>query len=267
MLQNANLRLSAVIHIFASTGIRPEALLQLKLQNMELIGNHCTKLVIYPDDNEEYFAFLTPESTEALQRYLDKRKFNGEKLTATSPLIRNAYKETEGWKDVKPIDISSLYGSFAALLKKAGLRKPKKQLRERHEKRIFYGFRKRYNTILKDNININANTAEKLMGHKYGLDGVYYNPTIKKRFEEFQKAIPELTISSKQRHELQIQKQQEKISKLEQDQQKIVHLEEGLNVVAALMAEQGTKNNIWNELENPTHHHTEQQISQLKILF
>ena len=102
------------------------------------------------------------------------------------------------------------------------------------------------------------------MCHKNGLDGVYYNPTIEKRFEEFHKAIPELTISSKQRHELQIQKQQEKISKLERDQQKIVHLEEGLNVVAALMAEQRTKNHIWNELENPTHHHTEQQISQLK---
>ena len=37
------------------------------------------------------------------------------------------------------------------------------------------------------------------MGHKNGLDGVYYNPTIEKRFEEFSKSINELTISNEER--------------------------------------------------------------------
>ena len=259
MLRAANLRLSVVIHIFASTGIRPEALPAIKLKHVEPIGNNCTKLVIYPEDNEEYYAFLTPEATLVLQKYLEKRRFDGEKLSEESPLVRNAYQETEGWKDIQPIDISSLYGSFARLLKETGLRKPKKQLRERHEKRIFYGFRKRYNTILKDNKLVNVNTAEKLMGHKNGLDGVYYNPTIEKRFEEFKKAIPELTISEEDRQALKIKHQQEKISDLESNQQKISHLEEGMNILGAILAEQMVKNDLRKELDNPSHHHTKQQ--------
>lgn len=264
MLQVANLRMSVVIHLFASTGIRPDALPHLKLKHLEPMGEGCAKLVIYPDDSEEYLAFLTPEATTVLQKYLDKRKFDGENLTEDSPLIRGAYQEAEGWRDITPIDISSLYGSFGQLLRKAGLRRPKKQLRERHEKRIFYGFRKRYNTILKDNSMVNANTAEKLMGHKNGLDGVYYNPTVEKRFEEFKKAIFDLTISDTLRQQQTIKKQEESISKLERDQNKIEHLEKGINIISALLAEQKVKNNISNELEHPTHHHTEKQILNLK---
>ena len=264
MLQASNLRLSVVIHIFASTGIRPEALTTIKLKHMEPIGDGCTKLMVYPEDNEEYYAFLTPEATLVLQKYLEKRKFDGEKLTEDSPLVRNAYRETEGWRDIRPIDLSSLYGSFGRLLRESGLRKPKKQLKERHDKRIFYGFRKRYNTILKDNPMVNTNTAEKLMGHKNGLDGVYYNPTIEKRFEEFKKTIPELTISDKTRQSMRIKQQEEKISNLESDQKKILQLEEGVKIIGALMSEQMVKGNIWKELDNPTHHHTKQQIENLK---
>ena len=37
-----------------------------------------------------------------------------------------------------------------------------------------------------------------------------------------------------------------------------------MEIIGALMAEQKVKNNIWNELENPTHHHTQKQILNLK---
>lgn len=208
---------------------------------------------------------MTPEATSILKAYFEKRKFDGEKLTDESPVFRNAYREAEGWRNVKPIKIGTAYSSFAQLLNKAGIRKTQKgDNKTRHSKRIFYGFRKRYNTTLKNNININPNTAEKLMGHKNGLDGVYYNPTIEKRFEEFQKAIHELTIDESQRLIEENKKLEVEKYNLEIDQEKISHLEKGVNIIGVLLAEQRVKNDIAKELEYPTHHHTQKQISQLK---
>ena len=52
-----------------------------------------------------------------------------------------------------------------------------------------HGFRKRFNTILKLDNSVNHNVAEKLMGHKNGLDGVYLTPTVNELFAEFRKAM------------------------------------------------------------------------------
>jgi len=102
------------------------------------------------------------------------------------------------------------------------------------------------------------------MGHKNGLDGVYYNPTVEKRFEEFQKAMPQLIIDDSERLAEEKKKLEKEKSKLEKNQEKIYELEKGLNVIGALFAEQQVKNNIWKELDSLTHHHTEKQKISLK---
>jgi len=265
MLAIANIRWKAVIHFFASTGARPEALFELKKKHLQTIENGCIQVTFYEHDNAEYFGFLTSEATTALDAYFTKRQFNGEKLSDESPVFRNAYLETEAWRNIKHIKIGTAYSSFAQLLSKAGLRKIQKgDNKVRHSKRIFYGFRKRFNTILKNDKNINANTAEKLMGHKNGLDGVYYNPTIEKRFEEFQKAMPQLILDDSQRLLEQNKKLEKEKSELEKNQEKISHLEKGVNIIGALFAEQRVKNYVLNNLDNPTHHHTEKQKTSLK---
>ncbi len=265
MLSIANIRWKAIIHFFASTGARPEAVFELKRKHLESIEDGCTVVTLYQNDSEEYNGFLTPEATSAIDAYFRKRQFDGESFSDESPVFRNAYREGEGWKNVKSINIGTAYSSFAQLLSKAELRKIQKGNNKiRHSKRIFYGFRKRFNTILKDNKNVNANTAEKLMGHKNGLDGVYYNPSIEKRFEEFQKAMPQLIIDDSKRLIEEKKKLEQEKSELEKNQEKIYHLEEGVNLIGALLAEQQAKNNIWEELDSPTHHHTEKQIASLK---
>ena len=65
----------------------------------------------------------------------------------------------------------------------------------RHDVQINHGFRKRMNTILKLESQINSNIVEKIMGHKNGLDGVYLAPTRQECFEEFCKGILNLSIS------------------------------------------------------------------------
>ena len=79
------LRTKAIIHLLASTGIRPGAFddppLQMKhLQKIE----DCQSIKIYDGSKESYFAFLTPECVEVFNDYFESRKLNGEKLTPES---------------------------------------------------------------------------------------------------------------------------------------------------------------------------------------
>jgi len=85
----------------------------------------------------------------------------------------------------------------------------------RFDKAQNYMFRKRFNTILKLNNDVNSNIAEKLMAHKRELDGTYLQPTQEECYREFVKAIPELTVSSQERQKIEIEMKQETIDTLE----------------------------------------------------
>ena len=86
----------------------------------------------------------------------------------------------------------------------------------RYEIQACHGFRKRFDTILKSNYNVNINLAEKMMGHSttIPLDNVYFKPAIEQLFDEYQKAIPELIIDDKFRLQEQLKEKDEKINEL-----------------------------------------------------
>jgi len=92
-----------------------------------------------------------------------------------------------------------------------------------------YGFRKRFNTILKIDSDVNSNIAEKLMAHANGLDGVYLTPTREECFTEFVKAIPKITVGKADKLSLKLEK-----SKLEKDD-KIMKLESEMKEVYKLL--------------------------------
>jgi len=149
---------------------------------------------------------------------LSWRKFNKEELTKESVLFKN-YDNPNKKKDYLTAD--SVRQTLTNLMKLAGIER--KKTRNRYDKAIVYGFRKRFNGILKMNNEINSNIAEKLMAHKKGLDGNYLKPTREQCFEEFRKAIPELTISSEARDKAIIAKLERKNSKIEELELKVEH--------------------------------------------
>jgi len=113
LLSVAGLRWRAIIHFFGSTGVRPGAIFDLKMKDVDFDKfEGCTHVIIYEGDNEEYHAILTPEATLALKEYLHKREFDGEKITSESPVFRNHYKETIAWQNVKPMNINTFYAYF-----------------------------------------------------------------------------------------------------------------------------------------------------------
>jgi len=196
MLQSTtNLRNKAIIHFLASTGVRVGAISELKLKHLKEMPSGCKSVLVYEDSREEYTTFLTPEASKVLDEYFNMRRSDGEHLTIQSPMFRTVY--TIGIQPTKSITKQAIENVVNRAATNAGLRKEKKN--GRYEVQLDHGFRKRFNTILKLNKNINSNIVEKIMGHKNGLDGVYFKPTDNDLFEEFKIGITDLTIDDTER--------------------------------------------------------------------
>lgn len=250
----------AFILFLASTGARVGSISGLKIRHIESISQGCKSVLLYENSEEEYYAFLTPESSKAMDEYFKERENDGEKLIPDSPVFRTTW--STGITQPKSLTVAGSKNIIYRALHHARIKRTKQG--NAYDIQLDMGFRKRFNTILKLNNDVNYNVAEKLMAHKRGLDGAYLKPTRDQCFYEFSKVIPELTVSAEERQRLTIRQQEQKISELQGDKERIVHLEKGVNIIGALFAEQVVKRGLGMELENPTHHHTEKQILQLK---
>jgi len=222
------LRTRALIHFFKDTGARPQAITDPILRMKHLFIQYedgkdtgCYATRVYdnsPDGVSEnsthgYWVFLTPEGRNALDTYFKSRKLNGEVFDKETPLFTTYSKVGEGRVKNRHLAIHGLYDALELVLKSA--RVERKKIDERYDKAIVYGFRKRFNTILKLGNSINSNIAEKLMHHKKGLDGRYLTPTRDECFAEFKKAIPDLTIDDSERDKIALKQKEERIQELE----------------------------------------------------
>ncbi len=213
-------RTIAVIHFIASTGIRPAALTDppLQFKHIELLKDGICAVKIYDESAEWYWTFLTPEAGKSLDVYIKTRKLNGEHIDQESYLFatkQNARTRKNGY-----LSEQSIYRFLIHLYKKAGINRIKKG--NRFDLAVTYGFRKRFNGILKMDNNINSNIAEKLMAHKRGLDGTYLQPTREECHREFVKAIPQLTVDPSERLKIENEKKQERIDQLEAKTREVI---------------------------------------------
>lgn len=188
---STSIRTNAIVLFFASTGCRPggakdeDGFLQKKHATELPDGNFNIK--VYADTKFEYDAFLTPEASDALRAYFDLRRNKGHDLHDDAPLFATL-------NGTKPLSATGIENMIANLIEKTPIKR--KIVRAgRHDKAVIYGFRKRFNTILKIDNEVNSNIAEKLMAHSKGLDGTYLAPSMEECYIEFKKAIPQLTIS------------------------------------------------------------------------
>ena len=231
-----SLRKQAIIHFIASTGIRPAALVDpvLKIKHLKSMPNlndpinqpyYCYAVKVYDESKEGYYAFLTPEARKVIDRYLNGRKLQGEKLDDETPLFttlgsrwntKNQYLTDENMKEI-----------LGRIIKGAKIQR--KKTGNRHDKSLVYMFRKRFNTILKLNGSVNSNIAEKLMAHKKGLDGTYLQPTLEEYYKEFFKVISDLTIDDNERLRIRNNVLEKEKSELEKSNIAIKQLEKKLS--------------------------------------
>jgi site-specific recombinase XerD len=187
LLEIADERSRVIILLMTSSGIRVGALPLLRLGNLE-----DSKLIIYENDREEYFTFITPECQKAIDAYLDFRTRYGEKLGKNSPLVREQFNTKDPFHIKKPrqLTIPMINWILIHLEEKAGIRT--KEVTATH------GFRKFFTTQV-INAKVNPEIREMLLGHKIGLASAYYRPTDEEMYQEYLKAVDLLTINEENR--------------------------------------------------------------------
>ena len=188
MLSNAkSVRDRALLYFLTSTGARigvfDHPLLTGHLQKMSM---GCNAVRLYAGEIDEYWAFLTPQASRALDIYHDLRRHKGEIFSENTPIFatRATAPRQLGWSGAR----SAIY----RIVSKSDTFRSMQC--NRYDVQTNHGFRKRFNTILKLDNSVNYNIAEKLMGHKNGLDGVYFVPTLEDLFAEFRKVMHRLEI-------------------------------------------------------------------------
>ena len=213
LLVAADLRIKAVLYILASTGIRLGALPELRLRHYQ-----DSKFTIYEGTKEEYITFCTPECEESIDKYLDMRSRYGEKLTDKSYLIREQFDLRNPGKP-KPFQRRTIQWKIYQLCSTTGI--DKKNIS------VIHGFRKFFTTQLV-NSKVNPEIREMLLGHKIGLAGVYYKPTQEEIYQEYMKAINNLTINEENRLK-------EKVKELTIDESRLDRIEKALSKIERII--------------------------------
>jgi len=204
----------ALVHFVASSGIRARGVEDLKLKHLKKMPNGCKCVTVYAGTKDEYYTFITYEASEALDKYFEFREIKGETLNSESLVFK-----------VSPKYVSIL---FSDLVKRSTIQRIKVH-KNRYNKMCTHALRKRFNTILKNNQNINLSLAERLMGHSktIRLDNSYFDPNLDDLFSEYQKAIPELLVDEVTKLKIDNEKKARTILKLESDKDfRITNLEQ-----------------------------------------
>jgi len=224
-----DLRNKAIVLFMASSGCRVGAFPYLKLKDIHPIEN-CKQVMIYSDDIEEYTTFLTPEASKAFDDYLEKRKKDGEYLDENSPAFRKTYRL--GLEKAKSVTERTVSEMMQRVLKNSGLRENKTGAR--YEIQRDHGLRKRFDTIIKQTDNMKLIHAEKMFGHStpsIPLDETYADFSVESLFNEYKKAIPELTVNDSERNKIKLDAQNKKITQLEVKTARIDDLERRMRVM------------------------------------
>jgi integrase/recombinase XerD len=235
-------RSRALLLFLASSGCRMGTLEDLRLKHLVEMPSGCKAVHVYAETNLEYWTFLTPEASAALNEYFEERQRDGEVLMPDSPAFRQAYQS--GKAKVFALSVSGAEVLISRLVKSAKLKREKSG--NRYDTQLAHALRKRFATILKINETISYSTTEALLGHKSGLDATYYKPDFRTQlFEEYKKAILELTVSSEERQKLTIAEKERKISEFGTQQTQI----DDLKQIATTLTEQVKKLSLKQEIE------------------
>ncbi len=217
MLETSNKkRTKALILFLSSSGCRVGVIPELRLEHITNIED-CKQILCYADSKEEYVTFMTPEAAKSFDDYLGERQQDGERLTPESPAFRKDYRM--GSTPAETMQTGTVKAAISVTLKNI----PRTKKGHNYNIPMVHGLRKYFNVTMKSRSNCNLSLCEKMIGHSVTIPmdnhyGVFSNDAL---FQEYKKAISELTISNEERQLAQIEKKNIKLEELEETKNKL----------------------------------------------
>ncbi len=206
-------RIKAIVCTMSSSGIRLGAWDYLRWKDIHPAKRNgkiiAAKIIVYAEDEEEYFSFITPEAYHELEKWMNYRRESGEAIDGNSWVLRNMWNTKQGFKrgfidSPKKLKSSGVKRLMEDALWIQGLRKKLEDGKRRHEFQADHGFRKWFKTRCEIS-GMKPINIEKLMGHSIGISGSYYRATENELLEDYLKAIEFLTISNENRLQNQME--------------------------------------------------------------
>ena len=261
LVENAgSKRNKSLILCIASSGIREGGASELKLKNIVNVED-CKLLVVYENEEEEYVTFMTPEASRAFEEYIEERKSYGEKITGESFAFiheKIAHSNFKNYNKYKPITGVLIRQLLLPIIKNAKIDRKRVTGTNRYRIAEVHGLRKFFATAVNrakikvGHMEIPAvshNDIEKILGHKNGLKGLYYDPQNLDLFKEYKKAIPELTISDVKRVRAKNLKLEEERTELEKVNQANTSLKSDMDWIKIEMQKMKKKIEITSKLK------------------
>jgi len=238
MLEYSDLRARIPILFMASSGMRLGGFQGLTDGCIKPIYDEKTDkllaahVIVYKGTEDEYDTFISPEAFHAYEEYRNLRIKFGERITKNSPILLRRFDISPDGKtakidNTKPVALSTVAGIIRMVAYKAGIREASESYNERYNIKIAHGFRKYFSSTL-SNIKapdgsgryaIDFIKKEWLLGHTltgiHSLEENYNrNDKVKMLFEEYLKAVREVTISDEERLKVEVKKLQTDISNM-----------------------------------------------------
>jgi hypothetical protein len=230
MLEYPDRRIKSIVCCMTSGGFRLGAWDYLRWKHVTPMYDNkgeiaAAKVIIYAEEEDEYYTFVTPEAYSALKDWMDFRISYGEKITGDSWLMRDLWQTTNQnygarWglatnpKKLQSIAIKRL---LSRVLWEQGIRQALPPGVKRHEWKGAHGYRKAFKSRA-EQVMRPAN-VEILMGHDIGISESYWRPTEHELLEDYLKAVPLLTILS---NSIVLEKQIEELTEKSKEENYII---------------------------------------------
>jgi integrase len=241
LVKHSDRRLKSIVYTMCSSGIRVGAFEFLKWKHVipkidEKTGQVlAAKLIVYADEPEQHYGFITPECDCVLQDYMNFRASYGEQVTGESWLIRDLWQTSDIPRNhggdganrrglasyPKRLSVQAIQRELLRAEREQGLRPNLPKGVRRHDWKTTHGFRKFFQSAATA-AGMKPIHIEYLMGHSLGITGHYFRPQEDEVFRDYLKAIDGLLIDKDQKTATLLQKQVAELAEKNEEANQVI---------------------------------------------